>query len=63
MISYVRGELTAVEKDKVIVDVGGVGYGDIYAGSIDGDASADGRGDKTSYVFECREDASRCLAF
>lgn len=27
MISYIRGELAAVEEDKVIVDVGGVGYG------------------------------------
>lgn len=27
MISYIRGELVALENDKVIVDVGGVGYG------------------------------------
>lgn len=27
MISYIRGELTAVEKDRIIVDVGGVGWG------------------------------------
>ena len=27
MISYIRGKLTAIEEDKVIVDVGGVGYG------------------------------------
>lgn len=27
MISFVRGELTAMEKDKVIVDVQGIGYG------------------------------------
>ena len=27
MISYIRGELAAVETEKVIVDVGGVGYG------------------------------------
>ncbi len=27
MISYIRGELIAIEEDKVIVDVGGVGYG------------------------------------
>lgn len=27
MISYIRGELVALESDKVIVDVGGVGYG------------------------------------
>ncbi len=27
MISYIRGELIAIEDDKVIVDVGGIGYG------------------------------------
>ncbi len=27
MISYIRGELIAIDEDKVIVDVGGVGYG------------------------------------
>lgn len=27
MISYVRGELAAVETDKAVVDVGGIGYG------------------------------------
>ncbi|MEE1314417.1 MAG: Holliday junction branch migration protein RuvA [Faecalimonas sp.] len=27
MISYIRGELAAIEEDKVVVDVGGVGYG------------------------------------
>lgn len=27
MISYIRGELVSLESDKVIVDVGGVGYG------------------------------------
>lgn len=27
MISYIRGNLAAMERDKVIVDVQGVGYG------------------------------------
>ena len=27
MISYIRGELAAIEEQKAIVDVGGVGYG------------------------------------
>ena len=27
MISYIRGNLAAMEKDKVLVDVHGVGYG------------------------------------
>ena len=32
MISYVRGELAAVEEDKAVVDVGGVGYGVFMSG-------------------------------
>ena len=32
MISYIRGELVALEEDKAIVDVGGVGYGTASAG-------------------------------
>ena len=27
MIQYIRGELAALEEDRIIVDVGGVGYG------------------------------------
>ena len=27
MISYIRGELVAVEEEKAVIDVGGVGYG------------------------------------
>ena len=30
MISYLRGVLAAVEEDKVVIDVGGVGYGVIH---------------------------------
>lgn len=32
MISYVRGELAAVEADKAVIDVGGVGYGVFMSG-------------------------------
>ena len=27
MVSYVRGELVAIEEEKVIIDVNGVGFG------------------------------------
>ena len=40
MISYIRGELVALEEDKVIVDVGGVGDGIFMSGQGDGTASA-----------------------
>jgi len=33
MISYIRGELVLIEEDKVIVDVGGVGYGIFMPGA------------------------------
>lgn len=32
MISYIRGELAVVEEDRVIIDVGGVGYGIFMSG-------------------------------
>ncbi len=32
MITYIRGILEGMEEDKVIVDVGGVGYGIYMAG-------------------------------
>ena len=36
MISYIRGELVALEEDKVIVDVGGMGYGIFMSGQAMG---------------------------
>ena len=27
MISYIRGELAAVEEDRIVVEAGGIGYG------------------------------------
>lgn len=34
MISYIRGQLAAIEESKVIVDVGGVGYGIFMPGRV-----------------------------
>ena len=36
MITYIRGILEGMEEDKVIVDVGGVGYGIYMAGTAMG---------------------------
>ena len=43
MISYIRGELAAVEKEKVIVDVGGVWIRHLYAGTGYGAAASAGK--------------------
>lgn len=34
MISYIRGELSAIEEDKIIVDVNGIGYGILCRGNL-----------------------------
>ena len=40
MIQYIRGELAVVEADRVIVDVGGVGYGIFMPVRVDQPAAA-----------------------
>ena len=50
MIQYIRGELAALEEDRIIVDVGGVGYG-IFM-SVQSMSAY-------SYLFECE---GRCNA-
>ena len=36
MISYIRGQLAAIEETKIVVDVGGVGYGIFMPVSLSG---------------------------
>lgn len=43
MITYIRGILEGMEEDKVIVDVGGVGYGIYMAGTAMGRLPALGK--------------------
>ena len=43
MISYLRGVLAAVEEDKVVIDVGGVGYGVYMSGHAMGKLPPIGR--------------------
>ena len=52
MISYIRGELAAQYEDKVIVDVGGVGYG-IYM-SAQSMSKLPPNGSEDTYLFECQ---------
>lgn len=63
MISYIRGELAAVEEEKVIVDVGGVGYGIYMPGHSMGKLPSVGREVKLYTYLNVREDAMQLFGF
>ena len=63
MISYIRGELVGIEKEKAVVDVGGVGYG-VYMpeGSLNL-LPATGSEIKIYTYLNVREDAMQLFGF
>ncbi|KMZ54899.1 Holliday junction branch migration protein RuvA [Dorea sp. D27] len=63
MISYIRGELAAVETDKIIVDVGGVGYGIYMPGQAMGLLPATGQEVKIHTYLNVKEDAMQLFGF
>lgn len=63
MISYVRGELVAVEEDKVIVDVQGVGYGVYISAHTMGMLPAVGEDVRLHTYLNVREDAMQLFGF
>lgn len=63
MISYIRGELVAFEKDKVVVDVGGVGYGIYMPGQSMGVLPQTGSEVKIHTYLNVREDAMQLFGF
>lgn len=63
MISYVRGVLAAVEEDKVVVDVGGVGYGVYMSGQAMGKLPPIGREVKIHTYLNVKEDAMQLYGF
>ncbi|MCB6202907.1 Holliday junction branch migration protein RuvA [Extibacter muris] len=63
MISYIRGELAAVESDKVIVDVGGVGYGIYMSGQAMSLLPAAGEEVKLHTYLNVKEDAMQLFGF
>lgn len=63
MISYIRGELAVIEEDKVIVDVGGVGYGIYMPGQSMGRLPAPGTEVKLHTYLNVREDAMQLFGF
>lgn len=63
MISYIRGELVLVEEDKVIVDVGGVGYGIFMPGSSMNMLPPMGSEVKLYTYLNVKEDAMQLYGF
>ena len=63
MISYIRGELAAIEKEKVIVDVGGVGYGIFMPEASMGLLPRPGNEVKLHTYLNVREDAMQLFGF
>ena len=63
MISYIRGELAAVETEKVIVDGGGGGYGIYMPGQAMGLLPQPGTEVKIHTYLNVREDAMQLFGF
>ena len=63
MISYIRGEPVALEEDKVIVDVGGVGYGIFMSGQAMGQLPPVGSKVKIHTYLNVKEDAMQLYGF
>lgn len=63
MISYIRGELVYIENEKVIVDVGGVGYGIYMSAQAMGLLPQTGNEVKIHTYLNVREDAMQLFGF
>ncbi len=63
MISYIRGELVALEEDKAIVDVGGVGCGIFMSGQAMGQLPPVGSKVKIHTYLNVKEDAMQLYGF
>ena len=63
MITYIRGILEGMEEDKVIVDVGGVGYGIYMAGTAMGRLPAPGKEVKIHTYLHVKEDLMQLYGF
>lgn len=63
MISYIRGELVAVEEEKVIIDVDGVGFGIFMPGQSMNQLPAIGEEVKLHTYMNVREDAMQLFGF
>ncbi|MEF9945937.1 MAG: Holliday junction branch migration protein RuvA [Lachnospiraceae bacterium] len=63
MISYIRGELVSVEEEKIVVDVGGVGYGIFMSGQSISMLPQTGNEVKIHTYLNVKEDALQLFGF
>ena len=63
MISYIRGELAAAEEDKIIVDVGGVGYGIFMSPRVMAKLPGIGKEVTVHTFLNVKEDAMQLYGF
>ena len=63
MISYVRGELVAIEEEKVIIDVNGVGYGVFMPGQAISLLPSIGEEVRLHTYLNVKEDAMQLFGF
>lgn len=63
MIQFIRGELAAVEEDRILVDVGGVGYGIFMSGQSMDRLPRTGSEVKIYTYLSVKEDAMQLFGF
>lgn len=63
MVSYLRGTLAAFEEDKVIIDVGGIGFGVYMSGQAMGRLPSVGSEVKLHTYLNVKEDAMQLYGF
>ena len=63
MIQFIRGELVSLEEDRILVDVGGVGYGIFMSGSAMGKLPSVGKEVKIHTYLNVKEDAMQLFGF
>lgn len=63
MISYIRGELSAVEEDKIVIETGGIGYGIFMPAQSMGQLPPIGQEVKIYTYLNVREDAMQLFGF
>ena len=63
MIQFIRGELVSLEEDRILVDVGGVGYGIFMSGNAMGKLPPVGREVKIHTYLSVKEDSMQLFGF